>query len=439
MNVCTRFPKPCIALGLVLFLASAGSLGFAAESGGVPWVGSLDAAKAQAKAENKLIFMDVYAEWCPPCQKMLKETFTSDAVITALQKYVPLKVDSDKNPEVAQEYGVQALPTLFVLTAEGAPILRQEGFVPAEGFLELLDAAKARLEAIAKLEEDVRMNPNNVTKAIELAREYLDMGRAGDAVTLLERIGPKVADVESDATRAQHAFSLGLAYLVHGVYDKGVQTLEQFIEGYPTHPETERAKDLVLRGKLFDAMTRVDNGEYDQARAILAQLAESTDNPQVTEFVQEMQVQLEVLGRTAPSWAVTWAAGKSASPQELKGKVIALAFVELENAESGVVAARLEALQKDHAAQGLAAVAIVSSSGGAEEADAGAVREWAEEQGSNYPVGIDKQGRSTYERYKGEQAPWMALIGRDGVVHYLGTFDEGEIAEKLARLLAAEA
>jgi thioredoxin-related protein len=427
-----------MAIGLGLVLALAGSIGSAAESDTIQWNKNLDAAKEKAAADSKLIFMDVYAEWCPPCKKMDSETFADAAVIKALENYVAVKVDSDAEPEVARQYGVQALPTLFVLTAAGAPIYRQEGFVPAEAFLDILKSAEERLKEIESLEKEVSAAPENAEKAVKLAGMYIDIGRTEDAITLLEKSRPGLDKVETASVKGDFAFSLGLAYLMEGAYDKGVETLEAFVQDHPSHAQTDRAKDLILRGKVFDALTRVDERKYEEARTILTELTKTSTNQQVTVFAERMLEQLEVLGRSAPYWHAAWLGDESASVQQFEGKVVALAFVEAQDGENAQVAQQLQALQEEHGPEGLEAVAIVSSLDDTQEAEKDAVQAWVEEHKLNYPMGIDKQGRTTYELYKGQQVPWVALIGRDGVVHYLGPFDPNEITTKLSGLLSAK-
>lgn len=438
MRTGTQIPKLAMAFGLGLVLALAGSIGSAAESDTIQWNKNLDAAKEKAAADSKLIFMDVYAEWCPPCKKMDSETFADAAVIKALANYVAVKVDSDAEPEVARQYGVQALPTLFVLTAEGAPIYRQEGFVPAEAFLDILKSAEERLKEIESLEKEVSAAPENAEKAVKLAGMYIDIGRTEDAITLLEKSRPGLDKVETASVKGDFAFSLGLAYLMEGAYDKGVETLEAFVQDHPSHAQTDRAKDLILRGKVFDALTRVDERKYEEARTILTELTKTSTNQQVTVFAERMLDQLEVLGRSAPYWHAAWLGDESASVQQFEGKVVALAFVEAQDGENAQVAQQLQALQEEHGPEGLEAVAIVSSLDDTQEAEKDAVQAWVEEHKLNYPMGIDKQGRTTYELYKGQQVPWVALIGRDGVVHYLGPFDPNEITTKLSGLLSAK-
>ncbi|HHG84150.1 MAG TPA: DUF255 domain-containing protein, partial [Bacteroidetes bacterium] len=42
--------------------------------------GTFAQAKAKAKKENKLIFMDAYTSWCGPCKWMAANTFTDASV-----------------------------------------------------------------------------------------------------------------------------------------------------------------------------------------------------------------------------------------------------------------------------------------------------------------------------------------------------------------------
>ena len=291
-------PNPFKTAGLVMLLTG-GICWYAEDAGGT-------GSRASMRPKNRprlrtSSFSDVFAEWCGPCKMLASETFTAPEVIKALEAYVPLKIDSDKQPQIASQYGVRGVPTLFVLTAQGAAVHEQSGFMPPAGFLEFLQTAQSRMEAIARLEEEVRQQPDNVDKALELAKTYMELSRAGDAVTLLEKAGPKVDAVDSDATKGDYAFTLGLACLIEGAYDKGVERLESLLEAYPGYSEAERAKDLILRGKVYGALTRVDKGEYEAARTMLTGLRASSTDEQVTAFVDEVLGRLEVLGQPAPA------------------------------------------------------------------------------------------------------------------------------------------
>ena len=60
--------------------------------------------------ENKKILVDFYANWCGPC-KMFAE------VLQNVEKEIDidiLKVDVDKFPEIAKEYAVLSIPTIYL-------------------------------------------------------------------------------------------------------------------------------------------------------------------------------------------------------------------------------------------------------------------------------------------------------------------------------------
>ncbi len=70
------------------------------------------------------VLVDFYAEWCGPCKMM-------PPVLKQLQERMNgrlriLKMDVDKNPAIAQNFGIQGVPTL-ILFKQGAVLWRQSG------------------------------------------------------------------------------------------------------------------------------------------------------------------------------------------------------------------------------------------------------------------------------------------------------------------------
>lgn len=103
--------------------------------GPVKWEHDYQSALKRAKAENKVIFMDLWTEWCPPCLRLQKNVFPSAEASVALGKVVPFsslvqKRDGTPVPEgtkLAGQFKLSAFPTLVILDADGKEIRRHVG------------------------------------------------------------------------------------------------------------------------------------------------------------------------------------------------------------------------------------------------------------------------------------------------------------------------
>lgn len=93
----------------------------------------------KAKAENKLIFVDFYTQWCGPCLNMAESVFTLPFIGDFYNtKFVNMKIDAENGEgvELAKRYGVNSYPTyVFVDPASGEVIHRSKSRQSAEQFL----------------------------------------------------------------------------------------------------------------------------------------------------------------------------------------------------------------------------------------------------------------------------------------------------------------
>lgn len=101
-------------------------------------------ALAQAKAENKLVFLDIYASWCGPCKMLKQNTFSNDQVGEFFNKnFINVSVDGEKGvgPDLAQKYSIEGYPTLIVADSTGKPVLYTVGYMDASNLLEFAKEA----------------------------------------------------------------------------------------------------------------------------------------------------------------------------------------------------------------------------------------------------------------------------------------------------------
>jgi thiol:disulfide interchange protein DsbD len=96
-------------------------------------------ALATARASNRLLFVEFYAEWCAPCRVLEESVFPAPEVQKALEAYVFVKVDTDAFPAAGEHFDVAAMPTLLVLDSRGKELHRSIGMIETKELAKLLE------------------------------------------------------------------------------------------------------------------------------------------------------------------------------------------------------------------------------------------------------------------------------------------------------------
>ncbi len=102
---------------------------------GSRWIYDFEEAKIIAAKTGKGIFVDFMAEWCGPCKAMAAAAFDTPEFKEFGKKVVFCKVDIDLNPALAEQYGVEAIPNVFVLKADGSVVGSILGWGGLDAFL----------------------------------------------------------------------------------------------------------------------------------------------------------------------------------------------------------------------------------------------------------------------------------------------------------------
>lgn len=112
---------------------------------------SLEEALIRASKEDKKILIDVYAAWCPYCQRMHSDVYTSEEVLSAISDHylwVKINVESDDmvtykgtqftEAQFARALDYKSFPTTYFMNDDGAIIGVQPGYLDADVFSNLL-------------------------------------------------------------------------------------------------------------------------------------------------------------------------------------------------------------------------------------------------------------------------------------------------------------
>lgn len=85
--------------------------------------------------QDKVVLIDFFAEWCGPCKvqgPMLEELKQKLGDSVSI-----IKIDIDKNQQLANHYQVKSVPTLMIFKA-GETLWRESGVFPASKLEELI-------------------------------------------------------------------------------------------------------------------------------------------------------------------------------------------------------------------------------------------------------------------------------------------------------------
>ena len=121
------------------------------------WLTDFETAKAKARAENKMLFINFTgSDWCPPCIMLHRQIFSQPEFAQYAAKHLVLmEVDFPRqkeqsaeqraaNEKVADQFQIEGFPTVIVLDSQGKK-LGDLGYMPGgpKPFLAALDKLRA--------------------------------------------------------------------------------------------------------------------------------------------------------------------------------------------------------------------------------------------------------------------------------------------------------
>ena len=131
---------------LLIILLCLPLIGFG-QSQEIIWEENLDSAFNLASLSNKIIMIEFMAEWCPPCKRMEKETFSNDKIINKSNEFIFVKVDVDKNQDIANEYkrnakkyGGIGIPNILFIDKDKNIVHQTVGFLNANQLTAVMDS-----------------------------------------------------------------------------------------------------------------------------------------------------------------------------------------------------------------------------------------------------------------------------------------------------------
>ena len=137
---------PVVSLLLAVLILAAPPRPVRAE--GTTWSEWSPATFARAKRENRILVVEVSAAWCHWCHVMEKETYSDSRVMERLsERFLPVKVDADARPDLAERYAEYHWPATVFLTPDAKTVTALRGYRGPDDFLRILAEVDAAVSS----------------------------------------------------------------------------------------------------------------------------------------------------------------------------------------------------------------------------------------------------------------------------------------------------
>ncbi len=93
---------------------------------------------AEAKVQNKLIFIDAYTSWCGPCKWAAKYLFTNKEVAYYYnENFINVSMDMEKGEGIAfaKKFAINSYPTFLIINSKQEIVSRTEGVDQTKRFI----------------------------------------------------------------------------------------------------------------------------------------------------------------------------------------------------------------------------------------------------------------------------------------------------------------
>jgi thioredoxin-like negative regulator of GroEL len=188
----------------------------------VAWRPDYASARREALEKNRPLLIDFRTNPCVWCDRLDAAVFHEPTIVRLLnERFIPLRVDADKEPRLTADLRIESFPTVVLAGADGRILDVQVGFLAAAGFQEKLQRV---LNALSSPEW--------------MARDYEAAGKAIAAADYARAIALLRAVVDDGQQRPVQVKARHL-----------LEDLEQQAAG-----RMARAKQLVEKGQTAEAM-----------------------------------------------------------------------------------------------------------------------------------------------------------------------------------------
>ena len=104
-----------------------------------------EAGVEEAISTGKPMILDFYADWCSPCIAMEEGTYPDPRVVSELEDFIAIKVDTQVRIDIESKYHIAYYPTIVFLNSKGDEISRHVGYLGPEDMVKTINETRGKL------------------------------------------------------------------------------------------------------------------------------------------------------------------------------------------------------------------------------------------------------------------------------------------------------
>jgi YHS domain-containing protein/thiol-disulfide isomerase/thioredoxin len=160
--------RTCIACTLAVLLGIGSS---ATANDSIQWAPDYAAAQEIAQVQQRPVLVHFWSPSCVPCLRLEKEVFARPEVGQAINAhYVPVKVNADEFPQLAEQFGIRSIPSDVVVTSTGQMLYKTISPASPETYVQkLVGAAQSPTTMIAQRLSQRAVDPSSTGPASSAA------------------------------------------------------------------------------------------------------------------------------------------------------------------------------------------------------------------------------------------------------------------------------
>lgn len=214
--------------------------------------GSLQEALAEAKQENKKVFVDFYADWCGPCKVMAARVFTLPEVGSYFNGHFvccQINVEAKEVADVVKPYKITSLPTLLFMDDAGKEIRRIQGAVDASLLINEAKVATGEALSFEQMYDKYKKSKDDMELVQQLLldaprfigglQEY-DRAKWGNRIEVLFPEYMKTKKLENMINPADFV----IITLYHPQIEKGERIFDFMLQHYDEYADSVGVKDI---------------------------------------------------------------------------------------------------------------------------------------------------------------------------------------------------